>query len=89
MIYTKGRVKRVDLSSCLGQGRLGWRGGRGRHGCLLYFPLQLLEDLDEQLSCTKFEEAAVSRKINSGKQPTDGESTWVVPVAPVAGSGIR
>ncbi|KAG8129325.1 hypothetical protein E2320_016024 [Naja naja] len=33
--------------------------------CFLSF--QLLEDLDEQLSCTGFEEAAISRKINSGK----------------------
>ncbi|XP_050193408.1 protein LMBR1L isoform X1 [Myiozetetes cayanensis] len=28
---------------------------------------KLLEDLDEQLSCTRFEEAAVSRRIRSGK----------------------
>uniref|UniRef100_A0A8C6VEG4 Limb development membrane protein 1 like n=1 Tax=Naja naja TaxID=35670 RepID=A0A8C6VEG4_NAJNA len=34
------------------------------HACFLSF--QLLEDLDEQLSCTGFEEAAISRKINSG-----------------------
>lgn len=27
---------------------------------------QLLEDLDEQLSCTRFEEAAVSHRIRSG-----------------------
>ncbi|ETE69208.1 Protein LMBR1L, partial [Ophiophagus hannah] len=35
-------------------------------GTLLVKP-RLLEDLDEQLSCTGFEEAAISRKINSGK----------------------
>ncbi|XP_075593655.1 protein LMBR1L isoform X2 [Balearica regulorum gibbericeps] len=35
-------------------------------GKLLVKP-RLLEDLDEQLSCTRFEEAAVSRRISSGK----------------------
>ncbi|XP_051627431.1 protein LMBR1L isoform X1 [Manacus candei] len=35
-------------------------------GKLLVKP-RLLEDLDEQLSCTRFEEAAVSRRIRSGK----------------------
>uniref|UniRef100_A0A8C3BR54 Limb development membrane protein 1 like n=1 Tax=Cairina moschata TaxID=8855 RepID=A0A8C3BR54_CAIMO len=35
-------------------------------GKLLVKP-RLLEDLDEQLSCTRFEEAAVSRRIASGK----------------------
>ncbi|XP_042307053.1 protein LMBR1L [Sceloporus undulatus] len=35
-------------------------------GTLLVKP-RLLEDLDEQLNCTGFEEAAISRKINSGK----------------------
>nr|XP_056718969.1 protein LMBR1L [Euleptes europaea] len=35
-------------------------------GTLLVKP-RLLEDLDEQLNCTGFEEAAICRKINSGK----------------------
>ncbi|KAF7238223.1 Protein LMBR1L [Varanus komodoensis] len=35
-------------------------------GTLLVKP-RLLEDLDEQLNCTGFEEAAISRKISSGK----------------------
>lgn len=35
-------------------------------GTLLVKP-RLLEDLDEQLNCTEFEEAAISRKISSGK----------------------
>ncbi|OXB53094.1 hypothetical protein ASZ78_012677, partial [Callipepla squamata] len=35
-------------------------------GKLLVKP-RLLEDLDEQLSCTRFEEAAVSRRITSGR----------------------
>ncbi|CAI5765599.1 Hypothetical predicted protein [Podarcis lilfordi] len=35
-------------------------------GTLLVKP-RLLEDLDEQLNCTGFEEAAISRKIHSGK----------------------
>uniref|UniRef100_A0A8B9PXZ1 Limb development membrane protein 1 like n=1 Tax=Apteryx owenii TaxID=8824 RepID=A0A8B9PXZ1_APTOW len=35
-------------------------------GKLLVKP-RLLEDLDEQLSCTRFEEASVSRRISSGK----------------------
>ncbi|XP_068777584.1 protein LMBR1L isoform X2 [Struthio camelus] len=35
-------------------------------GKLLVKP-RLLEDLDEQLSCTRFEEASVSRRVSSGK----------------------
>ncbi|KAI6062488.1 Protein LMBR1L [Aix galericulata] len=38
---------------------------------------QLLEDLDEQLSCTRFEEAAVSRRIASGGcSARAGEVPW-------------
>lgn len=37
------------------------------HGFLAH--PQLLEDLDEQLSCTRLEEAAVSRRISSGGCP--------------------
>lgn len=38
---------------------------------------QLLEDLDEQLSCTRFEEAAVSRRIASGGCSAQaGEVPW-------------
>uniref|UniRef100_A0A8C9FZG1 Limb development membrane protein 1 like n=1 Tax=Pavo cristatus TaxID=9049 RepID=A0A8C9FZG1_PAVCR len=40
-------------------------------GKLLVKP-RLLEDLDEQLSCTRFEEAAVSRRITSGGCPRVG-----------------
>ncbi|KAM9617402.1 protein LMBR1L isoform 5-T5 [Morphnus guianensis] len=57
-------------------------GACGPRGCLVCHPAhgvaftaahgllahpQLLEDLDEQLSCTRLEEAAVSRRISSGK----------------------
>ncbi|KAM9115662.1 protein LMBR1L isoform 2-T2 [Pangshura tecta] len=46
-------------------------------GKLLVKP-RLLEDLDEQLNCTRFEEAALSRKISAGLCPSAGPtSCWL------------
>ncbi|KAM9617401.1 protein LMBR1L isoform 4-T4 [Morphnus guianensis] len=83
-------------------------GACGPRGCLVCHPAhgvaftaahgllahpQLLEDLDEQLSCTRLEEAAVSRRISSGGCPArllarsgGGSGQTGVPSAPPHGS---
>lgn len=63
-----------SLGACCPWGCLVSRPGHGvhipppaPHGFLTH--LQLLEDLEEQLSCTRLEEAAMSRRISSGGCP--------------------